>query len=248
MNDEWTKPAKFPVFEEGEIHIWRIPLVVGEYRPLMELLSEDEVRRGERFLFEKHREHYVVGRARMRRLLAAYTNNTARNVEFAYENLGKPKFADAILHARFQFNFSNSSDRGLLAITRGRKVGVDLERVRSMKDRMQLARRYFAESEIQKLFALPEKQQSDAFFRCWTRKEAYLKAVGKGLTFPLRNVEVTLLENEPCRLLHINSSKEDASAWSLVSLRPFDGYLGALATPHGVDDFRLFDWSDRWVP
>lgn len=218
--------------------------MVGDYRPLMAILSDDEVRRAERFVFEKHREHYVVGRARMRQILAAFAPTTASTLELAYENLGKPRFRDEALHAKLRFNFSNSNDRGLLAVTVGEELGVDLERVRPMNDMMGLARRYYAETETNKLFALADQERPAAFFRCWTRKEAYLKAVGKGLTFPLRSVEVTLLNDEVCRILNINSDANEAAAWSLFHLRPYDGFLGALAVRNRSATVSLWDWPN----
>jgi len=164
----------------------------------------------------------------MREILGKYTGDAPRDVALAFENLGKPFFADPQHNADFQFNFSNSSDTAICAVTRNQPIGVDLERMRPMSDMFGLAKRYFAESETKALFALPESKQTDAFFRLWTRKEAWLKAIGKGLTFPLRDVEVSF-DDDDCRIHAINQDATTAEAWSLIPFIPDRDHVGALA-------------------
>jgi 4'-phosphopantetheinyl transferase len=230
-NELWVTPETLPELNPGDIHVWRLSLRSpdGNFQPFTETLDASERERGSRFLFEKHRERFVVGRAHVRELLAKYVGCEPNEFEYAYDNLGKPRFKDDSLSQRIQFNFSNSADLGLLAVTLQTELGVDLEKIRPMSDMMGMAKRYFADSETEQLFRLPESQRPDAFFRCWTRKEAYLKAVGKGLTFPLRDVEVTLLADDPCMIRNINSEADDANRWSLVHIPPCVGYHGALA-------------------
>ncbi len=229
MHGSWLRCSDPPPLADGEVHIWRLRLTSPDSSKLLSILSEDEQRRARQFLFERHREHFIVGRVRMRQLLAAYTSCHAEQLTFAYENLGKPFFRQPELAGRFHFNFSNSDDQALLAITREQPLGVDLERVRPMQDMLGLARRYFADRETEKLTALPSEEQPDAFFRCWTRKEAYLKAIGKGLTFPLRDVEVELLGYEPCRIFHVNGDRAEAADWTVIHLTPAAEFHGALA-------------------
>ena len=209
---------------------------------MRDVLDEYEIRRADRFLFDKHRHRFVVGRARVRQLLAGYrllsgsqfsTDDGKENdaaIEFGYSNLGKPHLAGLVGHGDLYFNFSNSLDLGLLAVTRECELGVDLEQIREMSDLTGLASRYFARSESAAIFACSESTaRMQAFFRFWTRKEAYLKAVGKGLTFPLRDVEVSLGDGTDTRIVTINSGEDDAQNWSLEHLDPGSGYVGAVA-------------------
>ncbi len=243
MDDSWLSGCEPPNLAAGEVHIWRLRLTSPDRPQLLTILAADEQRRAGQFLFDHHREHFVVGRARMRQLLAAYAQCGANELDFAYENLGKPRFRQPELAARFHFNFSNSGDLGLFAITRDQPLGVDLERVRPMQDMLGLAKRYFADSETEKLTRLSSAEQPAAFFRCWTRKEAYLKAIGKGLTFPLRNVEVEFLDDRPCRIYDVNGDRGEADAWTLMHLSPAEEFPAALAIRRRPSPtVRLFAW------
>ena len=240
----WTPTSEPPPLSSHDIHVWRFPLVnSGKFDHLMPLLAEDEVRRAERFLFDKHREHFAIGRAAARMILGRYVNMAPEKVEYAYDNLGKPRFADEKLNAEFRFNFSNSSDLGLLAITPETEIGVDLERIREMSDMLGLAKRYFAQQETDLLFSLPESEQPHAFFRYWTRKEAYLKAVGKGLTFPLRDVHVSQGDSaSECRIIDINGDPSEAAKWSLTNLLPHEDYRAAVAIQRLENSISQFDF------
>ena len=241
----WTAKVDPPDLLENDIHVWRFPLEIGgELGGLLPLLANDETRRASRFLFDRHREHFVVGRACARMILSRYIGVTPKTVSYAYDNLGKPRFQDSTLNQRFRFNFSNSQDQGLLAITLSHEIGVDLERIREMNDMLGLANRYFAAAETETLFRLPSAEQPPAFFRYWTRKEAYLKAVGKGLTFPLRNVHVSLSDSRgECRILDINGDVEEAEKWELSNLTPHPDFKAALAIRRQGNQISNFDFQ-----
>ena len=241
----WATTSNPPSLSSRDIHVWRFPLVNGgEFDHIMPLLADDEVKRTGRFLFDKHREHFAIGRAAARMILSRYADVAPEKVEYSYDNLGKPRFADEKLNAEYRFNFSNSSDLGLLAITPTTEIGIDLERIREMSDMLGLAKRYFAQQETDLLFALPEPEQPHAFFRYWTRKEAYLKAVGKGLTFPLRNVHVTQDDSAgECRIVDINGDQSEAAKWSLTNLSPNEEYKAAVAIQRLENTISQFDFS-----
>lgn len=230
-NTEWSTAPPNPQLSGQQIHIWRVDIAPSsptDCQDLESLLTESERVRAKRFLAAKHRGRFVLGRARMRQILGRYANQRPEDVELQFENLGKPFFADQELNQRFQFNFSNSSDLAICAVTLKDPIGVDLERVREMSNMLGLAKRFFANSETERLLSQPSAAQPDAFFRLWTRKEAWLKAIGKGLTFPLRDVEVTF-DDENCCVHSINQDEAAAQAWELIPFFPAAKHVGAVA-------------------
>jgi 4'-phosphopantetheinyl transferase len=144
-----------------------------------------------------------------------------------------------------RFNVSHSHGLALYAVTRRRKIGIDIERVRPISGPEQLAARFFSAGENAELCALPEHVKHEAFFNCWTRKEAYVKARGEGLSLPLNQFDVSLNPGEPARLLRVERDPQEAARWSLQGLTPAPGYVAALAVEgHG---WRLACWEWREV-
>lgn len=243
-NSKWSPAPSLPVLTGHQIHVWRVdisPPSDSVYEELQAILTDGERERAQRFLADKHRGRFVLGRARMRQILGRYTNQSPQDVELKFENLGKPFLADKELNQRFQFNFSNSSDLAICAVTLGQPIGVDLERVRTMSDMLGLAKRFFADSETKQLLAQPVSAQPDAFFRLWTRKEAWLKAIGKGLTFPLRDVEVSF-DDEDCHVHSINQDTSSAATWDLIPFFPADGHVGAAAIQRKENEVIFYDF------
>lgn len=228
---------------ERRIHLWSVRLDPPGDRveALRRLLSADEVARADRFHFERHRRRFTVGRAALRILLGAYLARDPAEISFVYGEKGKPALAPAAGAAPdLRFNLSNSHELALVGVVRGREIGVDVEHLRTLDDSESIARRFFSAAESETLLALPPEQREIGFFNCWTRKEAYLKAVGDGLTAPLDAFDVTLVPGEPPRMLTLEGSPERARSWTLSHLEPAPGYVGALAIEEG-------GWSlDGW--
>ena len=223
----------------GEVHIWSIPLdpPAGRVEALGRSLSQDEHDRANRFRFDRHRRQYVVGRGALRSLLAAYTGTRPELVRFAYGPRGKPFLqGDGDLF----FNLSNSDERALVGFVRGREIGVDIEFLKPMPDCEQIAERFFSESERVVLRGVPRESKEEAFFNCWTRKEAYLKAVGEGLAAPLDSFDVTLAPGETPRMLTLRGDAEAAARWWLEHFRLSPEYIGALALERQ-------DPAERWA-
>lgn len=214
------------------IEVWRVPLVAPEatlatYR---QWLSADEIRRADRYLRELHRTRFLVGRARLRLLLARHLDVTPREIEFAYDPLGKPRLKSLPATIHVTFNFSNAADQGLLAVSHATiPLGVDLEQIRPLSDLLGLARRFFHEEEVAALERLSGALREATFFRCWTRKEAYLKAVGKGLTFPLNQVLVNHEDDSMPSIRAIAGSVAEARDWHMRAWDFGQGFLAALA-------------------
>lgn len=230
----------------GEIHLWSIrldppPEVVER---LGRALSADEWERANRFRFDKHRRQYVVGRGALRSLVGAYTGTRPEIVRFRYGDRGKPYLADPA--GDLQLNLSNSDEMALVGFVRKVEIGVDIEFLKPMPDCEPIAERFFSASERDVLRALPADRKEEAFFNCWTRKEAYLKAMGTGLAAPLDSFDVTLAPGEPPRMLTLEGSAERAARWYLQHFRPAEQYIGALAiegAPPGGGEWRVETWA-----
>ncbi|MGD0430177.1 MAG: 4'-phosphopantetheinyl transferase superfamily protein [Acetobacteraceae bacterium] len=186
-----------------------------------DLLAPDEQRHADAFHFALHRDRYIAGRAMLRRLLAARLARDPASLRFHYGKSGKPALDEPI-----SFNFSNSDDLGALAIA-AFELGVDIERVRVIEE--DVAGRFFAADEVARLRSLPIEQQTGAFFNCWTRKEAYIKALGDGLSLSLDRFSVTLAPNEPPRLLRAGDDPSEPGSWRLHHFVPAPGFVGAIA-------------------
>jgi 4'-phosphopantetheinyl transferase len=230
----------------GEVHLWTILLDPPPARvaAARRRLADDERARADRFRFDRHRRRFTVGRAALRELLAGYLGFAPEAVRFAYGEKGKPSLDRPTEGSRgaLHFNLSNSHELALAAVAVGVEVGVDVEWLRPMPDGLRIAERYFSAAERAALAALPEDERDAAFFNGWTRKEAYLKAIGDGLTVPLDRFDVTLAPGAPTRILALAGDAAAAARWSLLPLRPAAGYVGALALP-APGPWRLHGWQ-----
>ncbi|MCA9970356.1 MAG: 4'-phosphopantetheinyl transferase superfamily protein [Anaerolineales bacterium] len=211
---------------ETAVHLWRVPLaqppeVVAR---LHALLAPDEQARAARFHFERHRRQFAVARGALRTLLGGYLGVAETAVAFTYTTHGKPELPGADLC----FNVSHSGELALMAFARRRMLGVDVEAVRELQDAAGIAERFFAPSEVAVFRQVAPAWQPQAFFNCWTRKEAFIKAIGEGLSHPLDRFEVTLRPGEPARLLTVDGSAAEAARWRLAAVDPAPGYIGAL--------------------
>ncbi len=225
-----------PALGEAEIHLWSVPLDPSpeEVASLQELLDPDEMKRALRFRFDRHRRRFIVGRGMLRRILGSYLGHDPRDLAFAYGEKGKPSLDARFSSSGICFNLSHSSELAFYGMTRGGELGVDVELRRPMPDAEQIAERFFSASEKEALRAIPQERKSEAFFNCWTRKEAYIKATGDGLSMPLDRFDVTLTPGEEARMVSAEGSREKAASWSLFHLEPAEGYVAAVAIPgHG---------------
>jgi 4'-phosphopantetheinyl transferase len=196
---------------------------------LAQTLSEEEHRKAKCFHFEQDRKRFIVGRGVLRTILGLYLGVEPSLLRFCYNSHGKPYLADRFGGGALQFNLSHSHELALYAFTRGREIGVDLEYIRYIPDAEQIAASFFSARENTVLHTLPTSQKQETFFNCWTRKEAYIKAIGNGLAQPLDKFDVSLAPGEPARLLSVDGAPEEASRWSLKALTPAPGYVAALA-------------------
>ena len=210
-------------------------------RSLRHTLTADECQRAERYVFEKDRTHFVVARGLLRVLLGRYLRQDPQHLRFTYGPHGKPALATDTGGMSLRFNVSHSHGLALYAITRGREVGVDVERIRPEVAQEKIAERFFSPREVTVLRALPTPLQAPAFFACWTRKEAYIKAKGDGLSLPLDQFDVSLAPGEPAALLHTTWDPQEAACWALQDLAPAPDYRAAVVV--AGHDWRLTCWE-----
>jgi len=216
------------------LHVWQFPTTISEsaYAGFAELLSPDERTRAARFHFEKDARRFVVARASLRSILTGYTLSPAAGLRFADARHGKPGLIDAARDIRF--NLSHSGDQALLAVALGREVGADVEAIRTDVETDKLAERFFSAAERQALRALPPERRVAAFFRCWTCKEAFLKAQGIGLSRSLGSFDVDVNPGHPARLVATRPDPSEAGRWSLHELEAPPGYAAALAVEGAI--------------
>lgn len=238
----WEKPDPNTSLGRDQIHVWRTKLD----RPLQDahgalpFLAEDERVRAMRFHFDNHRRDFVVARTFLRSVLARYLDQGCAQIRFEYNTYGKPAIAAPKRGAPLFFNLTHSHHLALLAVTEQADVGIDVEFIRAVDDG--LAERYFSLSEVAGLRTLPRGLQNEAFFNCWTRKEAYIKARGEGLSLPLDEFDVSLAPGTPAAILEVRNG-EDASTWRLEHLKPGPGYVGALAIQALESELKFWDWE-----
>jgi 4'-phosphopantetheinyl transferase len=202
---------------------------VDVVRALEELLDPAERRRADRFGTSGHRRRFVVGRGSLRTILAGYRDEPPAKLVFRSGALGKPALAEDHGPAALQFNVSHAQEIELVAIARGRQVGIDLEQVRPIDDADRIVADLFSAYERSVYFGLAEEQKRYAFFRCWTRKESYLKATGQGLSFPLDGFDVSLAPGDPPRLLRVQGHGDEPARWGFQELGPAPGFVGVVA-------------------
>jgi 4'-phosphopantetheinyl transferase len=204
------------------------------------ILSADERVRVRRFHFERDRRRWLIGRTSIRTLLGRYLGSSPETLSFDYGSFGKPRLTG--FETPLQFNASHSGDILLIAVTLDRTVGIDVERIRPDVSVIEIAERFFSPRESGALAALPEALRTDAFFDCWTRKEAYIKARGEGLSLPLNGFDVAFLPGEPAQLLATRPDAAEASRWQIRELDVADGYKAALAVEGAQCTLKCWDW------
>jgi 4'-phosphopantetheinyl transferase len=234
----WPEGPLSPVLGPADVHVWSMALHVepAESMELERCLSVHERCRADRFAFDADRARFVVGRGLLRTILARYSGAPPSEIRFRTNEYGKPSLeCERDEGSALQFNFSHSDSIALCALSRGRAVGVDIERERPLPALEEIAERYFSAREHAALCELPEELRRRAFFACWSRKEAYIKARGLGMSLPLASFDVSLAPDEPAMLLAVRGEPEASARWALYDLDPADGFAAALVVERAGD-------------
>lgn len=240
----WQQGPSAPAFPLDHVDVWRVgldePPAAGSEASV---LSADEVARASRFHFEKDRFHFTRCRSALRGLLAGYLDIPAAEIRFEYLTSGKPQLAAEQNPRALQFNVSHSANMALIAVGSEHRLGVDIEKIRGDVDTTELAERFFSLRERAGLQVLPDHLRVSGFFACWTRKEAFLKATGDGLSFPLADFSVSTDPNSDPELEEINGNKEAGKQWFLADLRVTDGYRATVAFERSYSRLEICAWN-----
>lgn len=233
-------PHPVPRLNANEVHLWTLTPGAEDVAEYTSLLSPTEVDRARRFRFPALFERFVSDHGRLRLLLAGYLQADPQTLEFIENAQGKPRLSGP--DCRLHFNMSHTRGVTMIAVCLDAELGVDVEALRAVEDRDSIADLYFSpiENEVLKKEAAAERDA--AFLRCWTRKEAYIKARGEGLSLPLDQFAVTLAGKDRAALLHCAWDEHEPHRWMLEHLQPMAGYVGALAIEQGSWAILHFTW------
>jgi 4'-phosphopantetheinyl transferase len=238
----WQHPQGFPPLKNSQVHLWRanLALSASEIEELSVSLSPDEVIRASRFRFVQHQYRFIAARGILRQLLGNYLKVSPRSLIFTYSDRGKPQLAAA--DVALQFNISHSETYALFGFTLNHLIGVDLEYQKPMTEAVKIAQRFFSPREFKILEATPQKEQARLFFRFWTAKESYLKAIGTGLSGSLAEVEVIMDESQSRYSLTLPEAHSGNTPWSLYPCSPETNYLGAIAINDHIQPQQISYW------
>lgn len=228
-----------PEIRDTELHVWQFPLnqSASFLATCASLLSSDERTRASRFHFQHDQQRFTIARGIVRAVLGAYTHLPAQDLSFVYAPNGKPKLKDSI--SDFRFNVSHSGEMGLLGIALGREIGVDIETIRPEVETDKLAQRFFSAREREAIQSLPRERRVSAFFRCWSSKEAFLKAQGVGLSRSLDSFDVEVDPEKPACLLATRPHAHEAVEWRLNEIPCDAGYAAAAAAEGTVNRINI---------
>ena len=223
MVEHWRPAQEWEPAPDNVIDVWRFELEVQDDD--WAILAPDETQTANRIVAEEKRDRKASARAHLRRILARYLRTPPQDVQFTYGEHGKPMLAE---HDEPCFNLSHSESKGLAAVSRGARIGVDLEFAREGREFTEIADRFFSQAESAELRALPPEARPAAFYRAWTRKEAYLKAWGTGLSFASNRFTLDYIGEGPGGLLATEMPEDDASRWHFKDVELGPAYTGAI--------------------
>lgn len=226
------------------VHCWSVPLTCAEsdLESLQTLLSSDERERADRYRFLLHRRRFIVRRAALRTILALYSGVPACKLSFQVDSYGKLALEALLVNNPLYFNLSHSDELAVVAVSRSGPLGVDIERIRPLSDFEAIATQYFSPAEQAALLHLPAEQRLLAFYRCWTSKEAFIKALGLGLQFELNRFNVSVSPTDPPALLSVDNDPQKARLWCMTDVALEEGYMGAFVSAKPPEEMFYCRW------
>jgi 4'-phosphopantetheinyl transferase len=227
---QWRSAIPGELIKPNEVHVLRVCLDpdTPEIDTLPGILSADELARAGRFHFEKDQKRFIAARGMLRQILGQYLGKKPNEICFEYNSFGKPVLAANPGSDKLCFNLSHSGEFALYAVSRGRNIGIDIERVRNNVAVGQIARRFFSEAEIRLLERIDKDLRSEVFFQYWTRKEAFLKAIGEGISFPMEKCDVSSMNGKVLSPVLLPGESKEMPCWYGLDLFPGRGYAAAV--------------------
>lgn len=204
---------KMMSIQTNQVHIWYIPF--NENLIDSSILSPDEIQRSSEYKFNLHKNYFLMYRCVLRKILACYYDIHPEKLVFSYTNYGKPYVLNNA--PGIQFNLSHSNGIAVLGITKYHQIGIDIELIKPLEDMLLMANQILSELEYRRFLMLIESERLEAFYEIWTRKEAFIKAINKGLSYPLNKFSVSFSHNQPSRIIEIENSKVEARKWLIKS-------------------------------
>lgn len=226
----------------GELHIWSVR--INDHNDRLEkywqLLNEQEIQKARAFKFIKDRRCFIIARGALRSLLGSYLHISPGGIEFKYGPYGKPCIQDTRM---INFNISHSRNMILLGFVKKATIGIDIEYTKREVDVKKIAKHFFSKEEISSLAAIDEPYQLGAFYNCWTRKEAFIKALGSGLSFPLDQFVVSLDDASKARLIETKWDIYEKEKWTLQAIKPEEDYIGAVSVKGEINDVHYWKYQ-----
>jgi 4'-phosphopantetheinyl transferase len=241
----WHYPSQSIGLNSQDVHLWRAFLRQSAtcIDKLTPLLSEDELSRAASFHFENDRERFILCRGILRIILGRYLDINPKHLKFRSGPYGKPYLVNESAGAHIQFNLTHSHNLALYAFTSNCMIGIDVEYILQIMDIEHIVDNSFSDYEISIFKTLKPNQKEIAFFNCWTRKEAYVKAIGEGLNLPLHTFDVSLAPNEPSRILSISGSTNEALLWSIETFIPAVDHVATVAIKESNYHICYYEWQ-----
>ena len=244
MKYSWNAPPTQPLFLRKDVHIWRagLDLPGKNIEKLRETLASDERIRADHFRFERDRSRFIAARGILRLIISRYLSVEPGAIRFIYAKEGKPKLQKALGKTGIQFNLSHSEGLALYVFAWNREVGIDIEYMREISQIEQIVEQFFSVRERVLFGALPLREKKETFFNWWTRKEAFIKAVGEGLSYPLWEFDAALAEEKSLDSSTILGGAQEGPGWSMWDVRPADGFTGAVVVKGRGWDVHCWQW------
>ena len=207
------------------------------------ILADDEINRASRFHFHRDRERFIAGRGLLRVILSSYMGASPGEIIFTYGKRGKPALQPQVGGPAIEFNLAHTHEMAIYAVTQDQPVGVDIEFIQADFPVEAVATKFFSVAELSTLQALPRKLRVEAFFKCWTRKEAFIKALGDGLSCPLADFDVSLTPGEAAKLLHVGWAPEETSRWCIEDINAGAGCAAAVVFSGSLRRLHVSHWD-----
>ena len=229
--------------DEVHVRIASLDRPQSDMKYFENILAEDEINRASHFHFQRDRERFIAGRGLLRVILSFYVGMPANEIIFTYGSHGKPGLKRQDGQPAIEFNLAHSAGTAIYALTRDRPVGVDIESSQPDFPVEEVAKDFFSPSELTALQALPSTSRTEAFFKCWTRKEAFVKALGDGLSCPLRDFDVSLTPGKPAKLLNVGWAPEETSCWCIEDINAVAGCAAAVVFSGSPRRLHVSHWG-----